>query len=103
MAEPAIAWEELSEPVASEDHRLHLRMLEAILFASAQPLSRTEIVARMPEGIDVDPLLGELQETYSGRGVSLRRTDDRWAFRTAEDLAFILKREVVQEKKLSRA
>jgi segregation and condensation protein B len=103
MAEPAIAWEELPEPVTSEDHRLHLRMLEAILFASAQPLSRAEILARMPDGIDIDPLLGELQEIYSGRGVILRHSDDRWAFRTAEDLAFILKREVVQEKKLSRA
>ena len=45
----------------------------------------------------------ELQASYAGRGVILRRTDDRWAFRTAEDLAFVLKREVVQEKKLSRA
>jgi segregation and condensation protein B len=104
MGEPAIAWEDDSaEAVVSEDHRLHLRMLEAILFAAAQPMSRVEISARMPEGIDLDPLLTELQESYSGRGVILRRTDDRWAFRTAEDLAFVLKREVVQEKKLSRA
>ena len=104
MGEPAIAWDEpTAEPVVSEDHRLHVRMLEAILFASAQPLSRAEISARMPDGIDLDPLLTELQEAYSGRGVILRRSDDRWAFRTAEDLAFVLKREVVQEKKLSRA
>jgi segregation and condensation protein B len=103
MGEPAIAWEEPSEPVISKDHRLHLRMLEAILFASADPLSCAEIAARMPDGIDLDPLLKDLQEAYSGRGVILRRTDDRWAFRTAEDLAFVLKREVVQEKKLSRA
>jgi segregation and condensation protein B len=104
MGEPAIAWDEAdTEPVASEDHRLRLRMLEAILFASAQPLSRAEISARMPDGIELDPLLVELKEAYSGRGVVLRRTDDRWAFRTAEDLAFVLKREVVQEKKLSRA
>jgi segregation and condensation protein B len=104
MGEPAIAWEdENTEPVLSEDHRLHLRMLEAILFAAAQPLTRAEISARMPDGIELDPLLAELQETYSGRGVILRRSDDRWAFRTAEDLAFVLKREVVQEKKLSRA
>jgi segregation and condensation protein B len=103
MGEPAIAWDDASERSGSEDHRLHLRMLEAILFASTQPLSRGEVLARMPDGIDIDPLLSELQEAYSGRGVILRRSDDRWAFRTAEDLAFVLKREVVQEKKLSRA
>lgn len=102
MGEPAIAWDEpTTEP--GEDHRLHLRMLEAILFAAAQPLSRAEILARMPEGLELDPLLAELQEAYAGRGVTLRRRDDRWAFRTAEDLAFVLKREVMQEKKLSRA
>ena len=87
-----------------EDHRLHLRMLEAMLFAAAQPMSRAEISLRMPEGIDLDRAAdGVAGEPMPGRGVILRRTDDRWAFRTAEDLAFVLKREVVQEKKLSRA
>ena len=57
----------------------------------------------MPEGIDLEALLRELQAAYAGRGVNLRRIDDRWAFRTAEDLAFVLKREVVEQKKLSRA
>jgi segregation and condensation protein B len=88
---------------APEDHRLHLRMLEAILFASANPLSRAEVAARMPEGVDIDALLHELQAAYAGRGVALRRSEDRWAFRTAEDLAFVLRKEVVQERKLSRA
>jgi segregation and condensation protein B len=104
MAEAALAWDEPNTPtLAPEDHRLQLRMLEAILFASANPLSRAEIMARMPEGADVDALLLELQASYAGRGVVLRRSEDRWAFRTAEDLAFVLKKEVVQERKLSRA
>ncbi len=104
MAEPAAAWAGTNvRSLAPEDHRLHLRMLEAILFAEAEPLSRAEIALRMPENIDLDALLHELQASYAGRGVNLRRSDDRWAFRTAEDLAFVLKREVVQEKKLSRA
>ena len=104
MAEAAIAWDETNiSSLAPEDHALHLRMLEAILFAASEPLSRTEIGARMPEGVDLDALLHELQSAYAGRGVNLRRNDDRWAFRTAEDLAFVLKRQVVQEKKLSRA
>jgi segregation and condensation protein B len=78
-------------------------MLEAILFASANPLSRAEMMARMPEGVDIDALLHDLQADYAGRGVVLRRSEDRWAFRTAQDLAFVLKKEVIQERKLSRA
>ncbi len=104
MGEAAAAWETSNvRSLAPEDQRLHLRMLEAILFASATPLSQAEIALRMPEGVDLDVLLHELQAAYAGRGVNLRRSDDRWAFRTAEDLAFVLKRDVVAEKKLSRA
>jgi segregation and condensation protein B len=89
--------------LASEDERRHLRMLEAILFASREPMSEAELAGRMPEGVDLAPLLLELQTAYAGHGVNLRRHDDRWAFRTAEDLAFVLKREVMEERKLSRA
>ena len=61
MGEPA-RWEELQlEDIPTEDHRRHLRMLEAMLFAATEPLSRGEIELRMPEGIDLDGLLSELQ------------------------------------------
>jgi segregation and condensation protein B len=106
MAEAAAAWEGTNVhnlSMDTEDHRRHLRMLEAILFAASEPLSTKQIAQRMPEGIELDALLHELQTAYAGRGINLRRTDDSWAFRTAEDLAFVLKREVVQEKRLSRA
>ena len=84
-------------------HRLHLRMLEALLFASATPLSEAEIGERLPAGVNVAALLAELQAAYAARGVNLRRIEGSWAFRTADDLAFLLQREVVEEKKLSRA
>ena len=104
MGEPAAAWDDTNaRNHAPEDHRRHLRMLEALLFATTTPLSRAEIALRMPEDIDLDALLHELQAAYASRGVNLRRFDDRWAFRTAEDLAFVLKREVVEQKRLSRA
>jgi segregation and condensation protein B len=106
MADAAAAWEGTnvrSLSMETEDHRRHLRMLEALLFAAREPLSVKEIAERMPEGIDLDALLKELQAVYAGRGVNLRRADDCWAFRTAEDLAFVLKRDVVEEKRLSRA
>jgi segregation and condensation protein B len=105
MGEPAVVWEDESNvrDLSTEDHTRHLRMLEAMLFATSEPLSQAEIALRMPEGLDLAALLAELQAAYAGRGVNLRRSDDRWAFRTAEDLAFVLKREVVEQKKLSRA
>ena len=89
--------------LAPEGRRLHLRMIEALLFASAEPVSEDEIAARMPEDLDVEGLLFELQATYAGRGVTLRRVDGRWAFRTADDLAFLFSRDVVEQRKLSRA
>jgi segregation and condensation protein B len=104
MAEPLTVSEESNvRSLSPEDKRLHLRMLEALLFAAAEPLSETEIANRMPEGLDIAALLREVQAAYAGRGVNLRRTDQSWAFRTAEDLAFVLKRDVVEERKLSRA
>ncbi|MGH6922941.1 MAG: SMC-Scp complex subunit ScpB [Propylenella sp.] len=106
MGEAAIAWEGTnvrSLSMETEDHRRHLRMLEALLFAAREPLSAKAIAERMPEGIDLEALLHELQAAYAGRGVVLRRADNFWAFRTADDLAFVLKRDVVQERRLSRA
>jgi segregation and condensation protein B len=106
MAEAATAWEGTnvqSLSMETEDHRRYLRMLEALLFAAAEPLSMKQIAERMPEGIDLEALLHELQTAYAGRGVNLRRADDCWAFRTAEDLAFVLKRQVVEQRRLSRA
>jgi segregation and condensation protein B len=89
--------------LSTDDHRLALRMVEALLFASPEPLSEEDIGTRMPEGADVPALLAELQGAYAGRGVNLRRSDDRWAFRTADDLAFVLQHHVADRKKLSRA
>ncbi len=80
-----------------------LRMAEAILFASAEPVTEKALTERLPSGIDVPALLGELQEIYSKRGINLRQVGGAWAFRTAADLAFLMNREAVQQKKLSRA
>ncbi len=89
--------------LAPEDQRLQLRMVEALLFAASLPLSEVEIGARLPEGVDIAALLKELQSAYAGRGVTLRHIDGRWAFRTADDLGFLLQHEVREEKRLSRA
>lgn len=81
----------------------HLRLLEAILFASPQPLSPQMLYERMPAGADVGTLLQTLQSHYTGRGVQLINVDNHWAFRTAVDLATALSQEKEVARKLSRA
>ncbi len=87
--------------------RLHLaeamRMAEAIVFASAEPVSDRALAARLPDGIDVAAVMAALQRQYQTRGVNLVRVADAWAFRTAGDLAFLMSRDAPQLKKLSRA
>jgi segregation and condensation protein B len=83
--------------------RRHLRILEALLFASAQPLRPAEMAPYFGEGVDVPSLLLALQAQYQGRGVNLVRRGEAWAFRTAEDLGFLLRREEQETRPLSRA
>ena len=86
-----------------ESDRRLLRLLEAILFASADPLDERDLAERLPAGADVGKLLALLAADYSARGVHLVRAGATWAFATAPDLAPLLARERHVEKKLSRA
>jgi segregation and condensation protein B len=81
----------------------NLRVLEAILFASAEPLSPGDIAPYLGEGADVPMLLERLARRFAGHGVELVRRGDKWAFRTAEDLSFLLRREETESRQLSRA
>ncbi len=80
-----------------------LRRLEALLFASAEPLSENILLSRLPEGTELAPLIEELQGQYANRGVNLVQRGKGWTFRTAPDIApfFTLEREM--PRKLSRA
>ncbi len=79
------------------------RMVEAILFASAEPISTRELASRMPHGSDPAEALVYLRKRYEGRGVQVVKVDDAWAFRTAGDLGFLMQKETVETRKLSRA
>ena len=79
------------------------RMVEAILFASAVPVTLAELIGRMPHGSEPAEALAMLRKRYEGRGVQVMRVGDAYAFRTAPDLAHLMKREVVETRKLSRA
>ena len=79
------------------------RMVEAILFASAEPVSVADLNARMPHGADAKAALELLAKRYEGRGVHVVRVGEAWAVRTAPDLGFLMQKETVETRKLSRA
>jgi len=80
-----------------------VRMVEAIIFASSEPVSEKMLLERLPVEVDLLPVLKLLQGEYRLRGVNLVKSGDGWAFRTASDLSFLMSRDQVKQKKLSRA
>jgi len=91
------------EAPAEEPRADELRLLEAMLFASTEPLDEKDLAERMPQGTDLPDALARLQEDYAPRGVNLVRVAGKWAFRTAGDLSWLLSKETVETRKLSRA
>lgn len=94
---------DLSRLFATPEAAEQERMVEALLFASAEPLTVAALSQRLPEGSDPVSALEALATRYAGRGVELRRIGDAWAFRTAPDLGFLMRREQVEPRRLSRA
>ena len=80
-----------------------LRLLEALIFASAEPLDERTLADRLGNGVDIVRLLAELRQDYAGRGIDLVSTAGRWSFRTAPDLAEKLRVDAEVQRKLSRA
>jgi len=90
-------------PTAAPESEEALRLLEAVLFAAAEPLDEEALKKRLPAGADVRKLIAELAQTYSGRGVNLIKVAGKWAIHTAADLGPLLAKHVGEPKKLSRA
>ena len=99
VAEMRVIVGDREEPARAEE----LRILEALLFAAEEPLDEKALAARLPAGADVRALLTQLQRDYAPRGVNLVRIAGKWTLRTASDLAWLLTRETVVSRKLSRA
>ncbi len=83
--------------------RNHLRVLEALLFAAAEPVDESALARVLPAETDVAALLEVLKAEYSSRGVNLVQVAGKWQFRTAGDLAFLLRKETIEQHKLSKA
>jgi segregation and condensation protein B len=100
----------LEEPMPEDEttflpdlHPEHLRMLEALLFAAPEALSEEALAHCLPQGANLSALLAELQQIYERRGVNLLQIGGKWQFRTAADLAFLLRKEQPEQRRLSRA
>ena len=91
------------EVVGKPDHHEAARVAEALLFAATEPLGAEELASRLPEGTDIDAVLADLVAHYASRGVNLVQVAGKWTFRTAGDLSFLLARNVVEPRRLSRA
>lgn len=79
------------------------RMVEAVLFAATKPLALADIAARLPAGIDIAAHVEALTAHYLNRGVNIVKVADKWQMRTPPDLGFLLRDEVEESRKLSRA
>ncbi|MGB0749663.1 MAG: SMC-Scp complex subunit ScpB [Magnetospiraceae bacterium] len=89
-----------TEPTANDQWE---RLIEAILFASPDPVPEKAMADRVPEGVSVSDIVASLQARYAGRGAVLTRVESGWAFRTAPDLAGLMNLEREVGRKLSRA
>jgi segregation and condensation protein B len=99
-------WRGLPSNVAhlpSADRRQQLRILEALLFAASEPLAEAYLATHLKSDDDVAALLDELKGFYASRGVNLVRVAGKWAFRTAEDLSYLLERHATEQRRLSKA
>ena len=100
--------ERIEDEMSTEDdvtavNMEHLRMAEALLFAAEEPLEEKALASQLPDGADLPKLLTELQSQYEKRGVNLFCVAEKWQFRTSPDLAFLLRKEKPEQKRLSRA
>lgn len=78
-------------------------MMEAVLFAAREPLSEKALAARLPDGVELAPVLESLREEYAPKGVNLVQAGKSWAFRTAPDMVAVLSKEIEVSRKMSRA
>ncbi|MBO0334635.1 SMC-Scp complex subunit ScpB [Sneathiella sp. CAU 1612] len=81
----------------------HVRMAEALLFASKEPLDEAALAERLPEGADIPAILATIEEHYRHKGVNLTRLAGKWTFLTAPDLSWLLEEERETTRRLSRA
>ena len=96
-------YETLNETNPLSDFNDQLRAVEALLFASSDPLDEKTLIEILPKNTDIEKILENIQDLYKGRGVELTKVNNKWMFKTASDLSFIMQKEAKVQKKLSKA
>ena len=96
-------YEILNETNPLSDFNDQLRAVEALLFASSDPLDEKTLIEILPKNADIEKILENIQDLYKGRGVELTKVNNKWMFKTASDLSFIMQKEAKVQKKLSKA
>src|SRR5215475_9078127 len=102
LAEKRVADDEAT-PAEPQARPEELRLLEALLFAYAEPIDQATLAKRMPDGVYIKAALAQLQAEYAPRGVNLVRVANKWTFRTAGDLSWLMTRESTETRRLTRA
>ena len=92
-----------AEAAPSPERREKLRILEAVLFAAADPMDEGKLALSLKAGDDVAGLMAELAADYAMRGVNLIKVAGKWSMRTAPDLSWVLERHTQEERRLSKA
>lgn len=98
----------MSEETLNETNPLsnfndQLRAVEALLFASSDPIDEKTLIEILPESADIEKIIENIQDFYKGRGIELKKINNKWMFKTASDLSFIMQKEAKVQKKLSKA
>jgi segregation and condensation protein B len=79
-----------------------MRLAEAVIFASSQPVTPRVLANLLPEDTDVGAVMAALEAMYAGRGVGLVQAAGGWQFRTAPDIAPALRKVVELPRRLPR-
>ena len=80
-----------------------VRAIEALLFASSDPLDEKVLMEILPASANITMILEKIVKSYEVRGIELKRVNNKWMFKTASDLSFIMQKEAKIQKKLSKA
>ncbi|MDE1882863.1 MAG: SMC-Scp complex subunit ScpB [Rhodospirillales bacterium] len=86
----------------ADDFTPAMRLAEAAIFAATQPVTARMLANLLPEDADVDAVMAALTRAYEGRGVNIATVGGGWQFRTAADLAPLLRKVVELPRRLPR-
>ena len=80
-----------------------VRIVEALLFASPDPLDKKTLCEKLPENTNIDEIINKIEDMYQNRGFELKKIGNKFMFKTSGDLSFIMQREAKAQRKLSKA